>query len=1101
MKHFKLIFVLVIAWMMGTNVHAASVGTVFTTKISGVNMKFKILEMNGSSYWFVSTYGDVEDPAIPIGTEGLVNIPETFNYNGVLCTVTEIGNSSFTGCSKVTSFIIPSSVYKIGKYAFEGCSSITKITIPWVSDIGKAAFASCTSLEKLVLLGLEDGSTPQEATYMTDGVFANCPLKEIICYCPLPATINFPLEVDRAPCFSGYNTNCVVKVPYGCAETYINSAWNSYFEEHIVEMDATNGEVFTANTVEGISMKFKVTGDNTVMTYGDTDEWEPCVQLSESQTSVTIPSSVTYKGHDYTVTEIGDVSFSGCELESVTIPSTVTTIGNLAFSYSSLTSINISASVTSIGEEAFSVCPGLTSITVDTSNSYYDSREQCNAIIETSANTMIAGCQNSSIPVGVTKIASAVFSYCDGLTTITIPESVTSIGTDAFYACQNLSLVVSKAITPPTLQEDAFAYIASNAVLNVYSSVLNDYVNSAWSTYFQANNIVGVAGGPLQVGDTFTANTNEGVEMVFMVTGKNTVMTYADTDEWTPCVELSEDQTTITIPETVTCGEYSYTVTEIGVFSFGECVNLQSVTIPSSVTSIGEYAFCDCYYLNSVNIPEGVVSLEYGTFAGCYSLTSISIPSSTTTIHPGAFQYAGLTTITVDSKNPIYDSRNQCNAIIETQSNTLYIGCQNSTIPYGVTTIGEGAFSDCWGLTSITFPETVTTIGEGAFYGCESLTSISIPKSVTSIDFEAFMKCSALTSITVDANNPKYDSRDQCNAIIETLAETLITGCKNTTIPDGVTTIGYSAFASCFDLNSIDIPSSVTTIKNSAFYNCTNLTSITISNSVTSIGDYAFSGCGKLSLVVSKATTPPTLGNNAFYNISSDAVLNVLSSAKTEYESSDWNQYFSVINSLNDITIGETGIATLSSASALDFTQVEGLKAYIVSVFDPASRELTLTHLDKAPASTGLLLKGAAGTYQVPAVNYVAGVANMLVPILENNYTLQPTENVNGVNYTNFVLTKYEGEVGFFRFREAQTYPAGKAYLRMETSLVDAANNGQGEGVAGFKLVFDDDEATGIVEMSVIKPGDTTIYNLSGQRVSQTKKGVYIVNGKKVLVK
>ena len=200
------------------------------------------------------------------------------------------------------------------------------------------------------------------------------------------------------------------------------------------------------------------------------------------------------------------------------------------------------------------------------------------------------------------------------------------------------------------------------------------------------------------------------------------------------------------------------------------------------------------------------------------------------------------------------------------------------------------------------------------------------------------------------------------------------------------------------------------------------------------------------------------------------------------------------------VTIGENGMATFSSESALDFTQVEGLEAYIVSEFDHVNRKLTLIKLDKTPACTGLLLRGAPGLYQIPSANDVAGVENLLVPIL-NDITLYPTETVDEVDYTNFVLTKYNGSVGFFRFEEPQSYPAGKAYLRIDSSLVPAVNNGQGNGVAGFILTFDDDEATGIVEISAATSDATTIYNLSGQRVNHTQKGVYIVNGKKVLVK
>ena len=162
------------------------------------------------------------------------------------------------------------------------------------------------------------------------------------------------------------------------------------------------------------------------------------------------------------------------------------------------------------------------------------------------------------------------------------------------------------------------------------------------------------------------------------------------------------------------------------------------------------------------------------------------------------------------------------------------------TIPGSVTSIEERAFCGCSGLTSVSIPMGVTSIGERAFCECSGLTSVSIPTGVTSIGYYAFYGCSALTSIIVEEGNTAYDSRNNCNAIIETKTNTLIAGCNNTTIPIGVTSIGNCAFYGCSNLTSITIPEGVTSIGNSAFNGCSRLTSITIPESVTSIGSYAF---------------------------------------------------------------------------------------------------------------------------------------------------------------------------------------------------------------------------------------------------------------------
>ena len=168
-------------------------------------------------------------------------------------------------------------------------------------------------------------------------------------------------------------------------------------------------------------------------------------------------------------------------------------------------------------------------------------------------------------------------------------------------------------------------------------------------------------------------------------------------------------------------------------------------------------------------------------------------------------------------------------------------------IPDFVTEIGYHAFENCEELTSVDIPNSVEKIGEEAFSGCSKLQSLVIPASVTEIGERAFRCCGKLTSIKVDKNNPRYDSRRDCNAIIETVTNTLIKGCSSTIIPDTVTTIGQSAFKNCAGLTSMVIPNSVTKIEDYAFCSCQDLISITIPDSVTQFGECAFHGCPKIS--------------------------------------------------------------------------------------------------------------------------------------------------------------------------------------------------------------------------------------------------------------
>lgn len=291
----------------------------------------------------------------------------------------------------------------------------------------------------------------------------------------------------------------------------------------------------------------------------------------------------------------------------------------------------------------------------------------------------------------------------------------------------------------------------------------------------------------------------------------------------------------------------------IGSCAFSGCKDLTTIEMPDTVLFLGRGAFSSCTNLQSVTLSHKLTQIGEFCFEGCGNLTSIVIPRSVTKLEDGAF-YTRLSflepcnkrlqSIIVEDKNPKYDSRENCNAIIETKTNTLLFGCANTIIPNSVTTIASYAFQDCLGLKSISIPDGVKSIGTMAFVGT-GLTSVVIPKSVESIS-KPFV---GLTSIKVEDGNPRYDSRNNCNAVIETKTNELIIGSNSTVIPNDVKEIGSTAFLNCTELKSIDIPYGVTKIKGSAFVCCSGLASIIIPDSVTEIDSHAFAECTGLTYV------------------------------------------------------------------------------------------------------------------------------------------------------------------------------------------------------------------------------------------------------------
>lgn len=418
--------------------------------------------------------------------------------------------------------------------------------------------------------------------------------------------------------------------------------------------------------INGIDWRYTIS-DNTAILGGGSSS-SPAIPQSTTGDLV-IPDSLG----GYSVTSIGGYAFSGC---------------------SKLTSITIPRSVTSISSYAFIGCSNVETIIVDPNNPVYDSRNQCNAIIKSQNNELVAGCKTTTIPESVTRIGGCAFSGCSYLTAITIPDRVTSIGYKAFSNCSSLSsITIPDSVT--SIGFDAFFHCRclTNAIYNVSQTIL--WYVSPLTT------------GAFSIPDSVTSIGDFAFESCSLVTS-------------------------VTIP---------YGVTNIGIHAFCSCERIQSVTISDSVKSIGMWAFHDCHQLKTLTIPDSVMSIGREAFTGC------SGQLFETNCIPGLMLVDGWVVGYTSTLSGNVDLRG-VRGIVD----AAFDGCsilKSITIPDNMTCIGDYAFLDCSGLTSILIPNGVVSIGDYVFCGCSELTSFSLPDSVTSIGNWAFSGCSNLTSLEI----------------------------------------------------------------------------------------------------------------------------------------------------------------------------------------------------------------------------------------------------------------------------------------------------------------------------------------------------------------
>ena len=668
----------------------------------------------------------------------------------------------------------------------------------------------------------------------------------------------------------------------------------------------------------------------------------------------------------------------------------------------------------------------------------------------------------------VTAIGVYAFSGCRELTSITIPNSVTTIGYGAFKGSSNLTSIT-----------------IGNGVRNIGELV---FEGTAWYNN-QPNGVVYAGNVVYKYKGTMPEET--------VITIEEGTLGIADKAFYN-CSGI----TSITLPESVV---------SIGEYAFYGCRNLTSINIPEGITRIENYTFYRCSSLNSINIPGSVTSIGEYAFEGCLSLTAVYItdlaawcnisfasnlnistvyyysqpllyahhlylngeeitdlviPENVTSISNGAFwQCSGLTSISIPkSVTTIGDyAFAYCSGVI------------SLTITHGMTSMGIGAFSGCTGLTSVTIPNSITSISSEAFRYCTSLTSVTIPENVTSIGFMAFRYCRSLTSLTIpnSVTNIGSDAFEGCSSLTSITIPNSVTDmgthifcdCTSLTsvnILDGITTISVCAFKGCTSLTTISIPNSVTSVGSSAFSGCTNLVSATIGSGVTSIGKEIFQGCKLRNLLV-KCVAPPSIGTDAF-------------SEQTLYHTTlyvpvgCWDAYAYDNTWYKFHNIRETATTEEEVSAELAFMLMDAEK-FTYSVYDPVNDQINTINSvginEDNPNHSWQMIEagGAHFLYNIGAKKYVK----------RNGTRLEMTDVPEPIDVEN-------GENGLV--------------LGAQTAQQWALVSNEHMNVAQSAI----DEVTGISDLNATV-SNSPIYNLAGQRLSKMQKGINIRNGKKVLIK
>jgi hypothetical protein len=777
----------------------------------------------------------------------------------------EIG--MFRDCSGLTNIQLPQSIDSICDFAFMGCQGLSKLTITkYMKNIGKFAFKNCNNLDTVVFDAAVSGIT------INTLAFSGCSaLTTIVSNAIVPPVLNKGLGLSEQQL-----EDVKLIVPNTALEAYKNAdGWKEFVNIEARPYDFENNGVFFNVTSENeVCITYKDTSYNSYYgTYSDevVDFYGSAWDGFQYWWYMVIPGNVTYGGKKYYVTSIGENAFRNC---------------------THINAIHLEGhNIKHIADNAFRGCSKLKEVTFP------------NTLKRIGAHAF-EGCSSlyvAFLEEGVTSIDSCAFKGCTKLLCVVLPSTTNFVGARAFEGCplngHDLTANVGiycYAFDPPTIENsNAFSQGSySSSVVKVLYSRANTYrQDEMWGRFSRISPNV----------YDFSKNG------VYYRINSESEVSIAPSNE----VIYGGNNCDAVLPEQVEYNGNTYTVTAVDykAFYFSDHLN---ITIPNTVKRIGELAFAKVLDVRKLELGNSVESIGYGAFNECY-LGEITIPQSVKYIGDSAFfSTPQLRKIIVEDGNPVFDSRDNCNAIIKTATNTLIAASKNTVIPSTVTAIGGGAFCGKT-MDHITIPSSVKTIGKYAFMAFNSNNvEFELPSSIEYIDTMSF----------AGTNLKKIDIPNSVKAIGYS-AFSMNMELKEINIPNSVETIGLGAFTHCYSLDKLIIPNSVTTIEPMAFVWCKSLKELHLGSGLKTIGDWAFNCQGvpddngnlvnhAIGEIYCTATIPPTmLCDDCFETSYSSATLYVPESSLEKYKTAyGWKRFFQILpieeSAINEVPVDST---------------------------------------------------------------------------------------------------------------------------------------------------------------------------------------------------